>query len=143
MNENQAPQTPEQSPVVPTPPAQAGQAPTQPPPTYQVPPQQQYYAQPQANTKTRTPGIGSAQKEKWPAVILAFVLGWLGMHKFYLGYKSEGLVMLLVSAIGLICTVGVATSVMVVIAIVEAVKYITSTEEDFEQTYVKGYKGWF
>ena len=140
MTDNQTPQ----SPVVPTPPAGANQAPVQPPPTYQVPPQQQYYAQPQAqaNPKTRTAGIGSAKKEKWPAVALAFVLGWLGMHKFYLGYKTEGLTMLLIALIGGLCG-GLGILVMWVIAIIEAVKYITLTEPEFEQTYVKGYKGWF
>ena len=120
-----------------------GQVPP-PPPTYQVPPQQQY-AQPQYQQpagKTKTAGFGSAKKEKWPAVVLAFMLGAIGIHKFYLGYKQEGMIMLLVSIIGAVCTAGIGTMVMLVIGYIEAAKYVTLTEEEFEATYVRGYKGW-
>ena len=131
MSDNQIPQPPQQMPGAPVPP----------PPTYQVPPQQPY-AQPPASGKTKTPGLGSKNKQKWPAVALAFALGFIGMHKFYLGYKTEGMIMLLVSAIGAICSLGLGTLVMAVIAIIEFVKYVTLTEEEFEATYVTGYKGW-
>jgi len=115
-------------------------APVAPPPTYQIPPQQQY-AQVPPSGKMRSPGLGSAKKEKWPAVALAIVLGTLGIHKFYLGYKTEGLIMLLTAIIGS-CVVGLGPVVMLVISLIEAVKYVTLTEEDFEETYVRGYKGW-
>jgi len=105
-----------------------------------MPPQQQYYAQPPQAGKTRTGGIGSAKKEKWPAAALAFVLGTFGIHKFYLGYKTEGLIMLLVTIIGSCIAIG--PIVMLVISLIEAVKYVTLTEEDFQETYVKGYRGW-
>ena len=122
-------------------PNNVGGAPATPPPTYQMPPQQQYAPQPQPQPKVRTQGIGSAKKQKWPAVILAFTVGWLGIHKFYLGYKSEGLVMLLVALIGSICF-GLGLTAMLVIGYIEAVKYVTLTEEDFEATYISNYKGW-
>lgn len=139
MTGNENPQnTPNTNPGTPT---QQG-APVTPPPTYQVPPQQTYTQGQQGNYKTRDHGIGSARKEKWPAVVLAFVLGTLGIHKFYLGYKTEGLIMLLVSIIGGLCA-GIGTIVMLVISIIEAVKYVTLTEEDFEARYVNSYKGWF
>jgi len=115
-------------------------APVPPPPTYQYAPQPQYAQVPPA-AKTRTIGLGSAKKEKWPAVALAFVLGTFGIHKFYLGYKTEGLIMLLTAIIGS-CVVGLGPVVMLVISLIEAVKYVTLTEEDFEETYVRGYKGW-
>jgi len=127
-------------------------APTPVQPSYEVPPQgtqpppydpnqATYYAQPVAAPKS--PGLGSAYKGKWEAVVLAFTLGWLGMHKFYLGYKTEGLIMLLVGVIGLLCTAGLGLLVMEVIAIIEAVRYLTLTQEDFERIYVQGRKGWF
>lgn len=114
-------------------------APVPPPPPYQQVPPQQTYTQTQYTTAKA--GFGSAKKEKWPAVVLAFILGALGIHKFYLGYKTEGLIMLLVCLIGSLCF-GLGAIVMQVIAIIEAVKYVSLTEEDFEATYVLGNKGW-
>lgn len=117
--------------------------PPQPQQAYQMPPQQQQvYAQPQSHQKMRTQGFGSVKKEKWPAVILAFALGMFGVHKFYLGYKNEGLAMLLIAIIGSICF-GLGATVMMIFGFIEAVKYISLTEEDFEATYIRGYKGWF
>ena len=98
--------------------------------------------QPQLQTKVRTPGLGSAHKEKWVAAALAFCLGFLGIHKFYLGYKTEGIVMLVVSLVGAVCTLGLGFMVMVVIAYIEAVRYVVLTQEDFERTYIHDYKGW-
>jgi len=97
--------------------------------------------QPPPQMKQKSPGIGSMQKEKWPAAVLAFTLGTFGLHKFYLGYKTEGLIMLLVSVIGSFCF-GLGTFAMLVIGMIEAVKYVTLTEEEFQAYYVRGYKGW-
>ena len=121
-------------------------------------PQQNYgYAQPQTpyeQGQPQTPppinsgynapytGIGSPQKDKWVAVVLAFALGTLGIHKFYLGYKNEGIIMLVVSIVGAICTFGLGTMVMVVISYIEAVRYIILTQDDFQARYVIGRKGW-
>ncbi len=77
-------------------------------------------------------------KEKIPAGVLAILLGSLGIHKFYLGYNKEGLIMLLVSLL----TAGVGAAVMQVIGIVEGVIYLTKSDEDFQNTYVQNYKGW-
>jgi TM2 domain-containing membrane protein YozV len=93
------------------------------------------YAQP-------TTGIGSPQKDKWVAAVLAYILGWAGLHKFYLGYKNEGIIMLVISIVGAICTFGLGMIVMVVIAWIEAVRYLILTQEDFQARYVIGRKGW-
>lgn len=149
MTDNQSPQSPENTNTgaaqafgTQAPPPPGGTVP--PPPTYQqAPPQQQAYTYDQAqNGKTRSQGFGSVRKEKWPAVVLAFVLGPLGIHKFYLGYKTEGLAMLLISIIGSLCA-GLGPLVMCIFALIEAAKYVSLTEEDFQSTYVIGYKGWF
>lgn len=147
MQANSAVKNDAEIPAAPPPASQAAQgaqqAPfTQAPPTYQVPPQQNYAQASQGEYKTRQSGFGSAKKEKWPAVLLAFGLGSLGIHKFYLGYKTEGLVMLLVSIIGGLCF-GIGTTVMLIFSIIEAVKYVSLTEDDFERIYVHSYKGWF
>jgi TM2 domain-containing membrane protein YozV len=116
------------------------QYPPQPEQTYYAPQGQQQYAQ---QPSSRTAGIGSAHKDKWVASILAFFLGALGIHKFYLGYKTEGIIMLVVSLVGGVCLLGLGTFVMMIIAYVEAVRYLILTQEDFEQVYVRGSKSWF
>jgi hypothetical protein len=42
----------------------------------------------------------SGDKNKIVAALLAFVLGWLGIHKFYLGKTTAGVLMLLGGTIG-------------------------------------------
>jgi TM2 domain-containing membrane protein YozV len=127
-----------------------GNTPPAPQPSYEVPGQGGYQQQPpapQANygyapqvVPTRQ-GWGSAQKERWVAFVLAFTLGTLGIHKFYLGYKTEGLIMLLVSIIGGLCG-GIGLLVMLVISYIEAVRYLIEGDEGFQRTYVQGTKGW-
>ena len=85
----------------------------------------------------------SGTKSKVAAGLLGIFLNWLGIHKFYLGYTKEGVIMLLVSILGGICTCGVATGVMSVIGLIEGILYLTKTDEEFERLYVQGHKGWF
>lgn len=53
----------------------------------------------------------STEKNKVVAGVLAILLGWLGIHKFYLGYNKEGLIMLAVSVVLGVLTAGLAVSV--------------------------------
>jgi TM2 domain-containing membrane protein YozV len=129
-----------------TDPNAAQQAQPQPQYDYSQPYQQQPYQQQQyqqAAPQSVNAGWGSAKKDKWVAAVLAFLLGSLGIHKFYLGYKQEGMVMLLVTVIGAICTLGLGSLVMYIIGLIEAVKYVILSQEDFEAQYVVGRKGWF
>ena len=82
-------------------------------------------------------------KNKTTAGVLAILLGSLGIHKFYLGYSKEGIIMLLVSLVGGIITCGSATSVMGVIGLVEGILYLTKSDEEFNTLYVQGQKTWF
>lgn len=86
-------------------------------------------------------GFGSTNKEcnKLVAGLLAILLGWLGIHKFIMGYQKEGLIMLLVSVL----TCGVGATVMWIIGIIEGIMYLTKTDEDFVNTYITNKKGWF
>ena len=83
------------------------------------------------------------KKDKLAAGLLGLFLGTLGIHKFYLGYSKEGLIMLLTSLVGGIITCGIATFAIEIIALVEGVMYLTKSDEEFYQTYVVGHKGWF
>jgi TM2 domain-containing membrane protein YozV len=111
--------------------------------------QNQQFQQPGYNTyQSPTPakrGFGSVKKEKWVAGLFAIFspLGALGVHKFYLGYKNEATIMLVVTIVGAVCTLGLGSLVMYIIALVEGVKYLSMSQEDFETTYVNGHKPWF
>ncbi len=82
-----------------------------------------------------TPGAD----KKIVAGILGILLGALGIHKFYLGYTKEGVIMLLVSVL----TLGFGGFVMGVIGLIEGILYLTKPDEEFVATYVTGKKGWF
>jgi TM2 domain-containing membrane protein YozV len=77
--------------------------------------------------------------KKLAAGICGIVIGWLGVHKFILGYQTEGIIMLLVSVL----SCGMVALVMQIIGIVEGITYLTKSDEEFVRTYVEGRKGWF
>jgi TM2 domain-containing membrane protein YozV len=74
--------------------------------------------------------------KKMAAGLLAIFLGALGLHKFYLGYTTAGIIMLVVSLFS-------CGTIMGVIGIIEGVIYLTRTDEQFVATYVVGKKEWF
>ena len=77
--------------------------------------------------------------KKVPAGILAILLGSLGIHKFILGYTTQGVIMLCISVI----SCGILAVVPSVIGIVEGIIYLTKSDEEFVRTYIQGEKGWF
>ncbi|HEX9004518.1 MAG TPA: TM2 domain-containing protein [Blastocatellia bacterium] len=77
--------------------------------------------------------------KKITAGVLAILIGSLGVHKFILGYKNEGLIMLL----GTILTCGIAAAVFGVIGVVEGILYLVKSDEEFVKTYIQNKKGWF
>ena len=77
--------------------------------------------------------------KKIVAGVLAILLGSLGIHKFMLGYTTEGIIMLLVTVL----TCGIAGVVMSVVGIVEGIMYLTKSDEEFVRTYIQNKKGWF
>jgi TM2 domain-containing membrane protein YozV len=79
--------------------------------------------------------FGSANQENKKIVsgIFAILLGSLGIHKFYLGYITEGVIQLILGLVGIGGLIG----------LIEGIIYLTKTDEDFYQTYQVGKKGWF
>lgn len=67
----------------------------------------------------------ASPKSKIAAGLLAIFPGTLGIHKFYLGYTSAGIIMLLVTLFGSLVLIGPA--VMGVIALIEGIIYLTKT----------------
>jgi TM2 domain-containing membrane protein YozV len=82
-----------------------------------------------------TPGAD----KKIVAGILGILLGAFGIHKFYLGYTKEGVIMLLVSVL----TLGFGGFVMGVIGLIEGILYLTKPDAEFVATYITEKKGWF
>ncbi len=87
---------------------------------------------------TQSSGGNSASK-KVAAGICGILLGALGIHKFILGYTTEGVIMLLVS----ILSCGILSPVMGIIGLIEGIIYLAKTDELFVNTYVLNKKGWF
>lgn len=67
----------------------------------------------------------NGRKSRAAAIILALVLGGLGVHKFYLGRVAQGLFYLLFFW----------TFIPAVIAFVEMIIYLTMSDEDFARKY--------
>ena len=87
-----------------------------------------------------------SEKNKIVAGVLAILLGWLGAHKFYLGYIGPGLVFLLTNTVGWVLTIfmfGVPNFILGVIAVIEGILYLVSSDEEFERNHVNGRRPWF
>lgn len=78
-------------------------------------------------------------KQKIVAGILAILFGALGIHKFYLGYNKEGIILLVVSLL----SCGMLAAIASIIGLIEGIMYLTKTDEEFYATYVAGRKPWF
>ncbi|WP_367755923.1 NINE protein [Flavobacterium sp. WC2421] len=70
------------------------------------------------------------------AGLLAILLGPFGIHKFLLGYTSEGIIWLVIS----LFTLGSVTGLL---GVIEGIIYLTKSDEEFYQTYQVHKKGWF
>ena len=82
-------------------------------------------------------------KDHVSAGLLAIFLGVFGIHKFYLGCNQAGFIMLAVSIIGGILTLGLAAAVIEVISIIEGVIYLTKSQTEFDRDYVLNQRDWF
>jgi TM2 domain-containing membrane protein YozV len=69
------------------------------------------------------------------AGVLGILFGGLGVHKFILGYTTEGIIMLV--AFFLTC------GLMGIVGLIEGIIYLTKSDEEFVETYVKNKRAWF
>ena len=81
--------------------------------------------------------------KKLAAGLCGILLGSLGIHKFILGYNTEGIIMLAVTLVISVVTCGILWPVMWVIGLVEGIIYLTKSDEEFVRTYIQNKKGWF
>ena len=82
------------------------------------------------------------QKDRITAALLAFFLGTLGVHKFYLGYQHEGIIMLLGTIIGSLAC-GLGPVVIGIIAFVEFIIYLLKSDDEFQDIYINNKHPWF
>jgi TM2 domain-containing membrane protein YozV len=73
--------------------------------------------------------------KKIVAGICAILLGAFGVHKFILGYTTEGIIQLCIGVV----TCGTSS----IIGIIEGIIYLTKSDEEFVRTYIQNKKGWF
>lgn len=92
---------------------------------------------------TAAPGFGIntevARSKRTSAGICGILLGALGVHKFVLGYTTEGLIMLL----GSILTCGLGAVPFGIIGLIEGIIYLTKSDVEFDATYLRSKRGWF
>ena len=78
------------------------------------------------NTMTQHAGAGHlarvANRNKWVAAGLAFLFGWIGVHKFYLGQFGMGVVYLLLSW----------TAIPLFISLIETIMLVVASEREFD-----------
>lgn len=93
--------------------------------------------------------FGNSAKEEWNKIttssggsnqkvlvgVMGIIFGYLGVHKFILGYNKEGFIQLGAS----IVTCGAAG----IIGFIEGIIYLTKSDVEFYNTYVANKKGWF
>lgn len=77
----------------------------------------------------------ASDKNKVVAGVLGILLGSLGVHRFYLGDMTGGLIRLAISVV----TCGIGS----IIGLVEGIIYLTKSDADFQKIYVEGKKAWF
>jgi TM2 domain-containing membrane protein YozV len=82
-------------------------------------------------------------KNRYVAAILAFplFLGCLGLHKFYLGKTTAGLIMLIAGTVGWFLVL--PGLICFCIAFIETIIYLVKSDQSFYEDYVVGGKSWF
>ena len=73
--------------------------------------------------------------KKIVAGILGIVVGGLGIHKFILGYTTEGIIQIVITLV----TCGIGS----LVGLIEGIIYLTKSDEDFVRTYIQNKRGWF
>ena len=82
---------------------------------------------------------GGSSKDKTVAGLLAIFLGALGIHEFYLGNNTSGIIRLVITLL----TCGWGGAILGIISLIEGIIYLTKSDEDFQSIYVDGHKAWF
>lgn len=77
----------------------------------------------------------TGENKKIIAGVLGILFGYLGIHKFILGYTKEGIIQIIITIVT--CSVGG------IVGFIEGIIYLTKSDEEFYNTYQVGKKPWF
>jgi len=77
----------------------------------------------------------NVESKRIVAGIIALVFGYLGVHKFILGYTKAGIIQIILSI--------VSCGILTIIPFIEGIIYLTKTDEEFINTYQINQKEWF
>jgi TM2 domain-containing membrane protein YozV len=73
--------------------------------------------------------------KKLTAGICGILIGWAGVHKFILGYTTEGIIQIVITFV----TCGAGS----IVGLIEGIIYLTKSDEEFVRTYIQNKRGWF
>ncbi len=85
-------------------------------------------------------GAPRLERSRITATLLAMLGGVFGLQKFYLGYSSLGVAILLIS-VGFAWT-AVAPLATIGVGLIEGLIYLTMSDEKFERRYLVGRRYW-
>lgn len=74
------------------------------------------------------------EKNKLVAGLLGILLGGLGVHRFYLGDMTGGVIRILLN---------IACGAGALVGLIEGIIYLTKSDSDFQKIYIEGKKAWF
>lgn len=89
--------------------------------------------------KEKPPGDHAPESKRIAAGVCGILVGWLGVHKFILGYSAQGLILLLATVL----TLGIAGFITGLIGLIEGIVYLTKSDADFVRTYQTNRRNWF
>lgn len=106
----------------------------------QATPQQPGYQQPFVQPHYAPPVVS---RDHVAAGLLGIFLGFLGVHKFYLGYSTQGFIMLAIALIGGLFSFGLVLGIVWIIGLIEGIIYLVKSQSEFERIYVYNKREWF
>lgn len=80
-------------------------------------------------------GMRPIESKKTLAGLMGIFFGGFGVHKFILGYTTEGILMIVIT----LFTCGIGA----ILGLVEGIIYLTKSDDEFVQTYQLNKRGWF
>ncbi|CAN5871920.1 hypothetical protein BH20ACI4_BH20ACI4_25640 [soil metagenome] len=94
------------------------------------------------NQQMQQPSGAGMQQQQIPgadkkllAGLMGILFGGFGVHKFVLGYTTEGLIQIAIT----IVTCGIGG----IVGLIEGIIYLTKSDQEFVDTYIRNKKGWF
>ena len=83
---------------------------------------------PKCGSPTPSPSAASGRKDKLAAGLLAIFLGYLGIHYFYLGKTTAGIITIILS----LCTCGAWS----IVTLIQGILMLVMNEDVFNEKYV-------